>query len=44
MQAEGLLVPCSKKRKYNSYKGEITLEVNNVINRAFSQKSLIING
>lgn len=36
MQAEGLLVPCSKKRKYNSYKGEITLEVNNVINRDFS--------
>lgn len=36
MQEEGLLVPCSKKRKYNSYKGEITQEVNNVINRDFS--------
>lgn len=35
MKEEQLLVKCSKKRKYNSYKGEITPEVDNIIKRDF---------
>jgi len=31
-----LVVPCKRKRKYNSYKGEISPSVDNVINRDFN--------
>lgn len=36
MNDEQLIVKTNKKRKYNSYKGEISPEVDNVINRDFS--------
>ena len=36
MNDEQLIVKTTKKRKYNSYKGEISPEVENVINRKFS--------
>ena len=36
MHDEQLIVKTTKKRKYNSYKGEISPEVDNVINRDFS--------
>ena len=36
MNDEQLIVKTTKKRKYNSYKGEISPEVDNVINRDFS--------
>lgn len=36
MNDEHLFVKTTKKRKYNSYKGEISPEVENVINRDFS--------
>ena len=36
MNEEQLLVKTTKKRKYNSYKGELSPEVENVINRDFS--------
>lgn len=39
MSDEQLIVKSSKKRKYNSYKGEISPEVENVINRDFSADS-----
>ena len=35
MKQEGLTVKVRKKRKYNSYKGEITPAVDNIINRDF---------
>jgi transposase InsO family protein len=39
MSDEQLVVKSTKKRKYNSYKGEISPEVENVINRDFSANS-----
>ena len=36
MKDEQLIVKTAKKRKYNSYKGEISPEVENIINRDFS--------
>ncbi|MBQ3559857.1 MAG: IS3 family transposase [Agathobacter sp.] len=36
MKDEQLIVKTSKRRKYNSYKGEISPEIDNVINRKFS--------
>ena len=36
MKEEQLIVTSNKKRKYNSYKGEISPEVENIINRDFS--------
>lgn len=35
MKEENLIVPYIKQRKYNSYKGEISPEVENIINRDF---------
>jgi transposase InsO family protein len=35
MKEENLVVPYIKKRKYNSYKGEISLGVDNILNRDF---------
>lgn len=35
MEEEQLVVPCKKKRKYSSYKGEISLAVKNVVARDF---------
>ena len=35
MQVEGLIVKVHRRRKYNSYKGEISPAVNNFINRNF---------
>ena len=35
MQEEGLIVKVHRRRKYNSYKGEISPAVNNLINRNF---------
>ncbi len=35
MKEEKLVVPYIKRKKYNSYKGEITPEVENIINRDF---------
>ena len=35
MKEENLVVPYIKQRKYNSYKGEISPEVGNIINRDF---------
>lgn len=39
MRDEHLIVKTTQKRKYNSYKGEISPEVDNVINRDFSANS-----
>ena len=39
MRDERLIVKTTLKRKYNSYKGEISPEVDNIINRDFSAKS-----
>lgn len=36
MNDEQLIVKTAKKRKYNSYKGKISPEVENVLNRDFS--------
>ena len=36
MKQQGLSVPIKRRRKYNSYKGEITPAVSNIINRDFS--------
>ena len=36
MQEEGLIVLSLRRRKYNSYKGEIGPEIDNIINRDFS--------
>lgn len=33
MQEENLVVPCVKRKKYSSYKGELSPEVENVIKR-----------
>lgn len=44
MNDEQLIVKTTKKRKYNSYKGEISPEVENVLNRDFSASSPIKNG
>lgn len=38
MNEEQLIVKAARKRKYNSYKGEITPEVDNIIKRDFSAK------
>lgn len=35
MKQEGMIVVCKKRRKYNSYQGEITPAVENIINRDF---------
>lgn len=35
MKEENLVVPYIKKRKYNSYKGEISPGVDNIVNRDF---------
>lgn len=35
MEEEQLVVPCKKKRKYNSYRGEISPSVENVVARDF---------
>ena len=35
MNEEQLIVKAARKRKYNSYKGEITPEVDNIIKRRF---------
>ncbi|MDD3910193.1 MAG: IS3 family transposase [Proteiniphilum sp.] len=35
MEEEQLVVPCKKKRKYSSYKGEISPAVENVVARDF---------
>lgn len=35
MKEEGLVVPSIKRKKYNSYKGEISLAVENIVNRDF---------
>jgi len=39
MKEDQCLVKCTKKRKYNSYKGEISPEIDNIINRDFSAKA-----
>ena len=39
MEEEGLTVPCKKKRRYSSYKGEISPAVENVILRDFHAKA-----
>ena len=41
MVEENLIVNTPKTRKYNSYKGEISPEVENIINRIFMQTSLM---
>lgn len=35
MGEEGLIVHCIKRKKYNSYIGEISTEVENIVNRNF---------
>ena len=35
MKEDGLIVPYIKKKRYNSYKGEISPEVENIVNRDF---------
>lgn len=44
MNEEQLIVKAARKRKYNSYKGEITPEVDNIIKRDFSAKNQTKNG
>ena len=44
MNEEQLIVKAARKRKYNSYKGEITPEVDNIIKRDFSAKKPTKNG
>ena len=41
MNEEQLIVKAARKRKYNSYKGEITPEVDNIIKRDFSAKKRV---
>ncbi|MDO4479872.1 MAG: hypothetical protein Q4B56_02290 [Erysipelotrichaceae bacterium] len=35
MKEEGLIVVSTKEKKYSSYKGEISPEVDNIVNRYF---------
>ena len=39
MKSEGLIVKVKRTKKYSSYKGEISLEVDNIINRDFHAES-----